>query len=78
MAVEVFVAFFSFSSGQSYLIELDGDKRTFTIIAPVHDAIRVTERRRERLGCRGFDETTFSSAALSSVVWAMDWWGGRV
>ena len=69
MAVEVLVAFFGFSSGQSYVIdggENEGDKLTFTIIAPVHDAIKVTERRRERLGCE--ETAALSSTAFSSAI----------
>jgi hypothetical protein len=69
MAVEVFVAFFSFSSGQLYLIkigETDGGKRTFTIIAPVHDAIKVTELRSERLGCK--ERAALSSTTFSSMI----------
>ena len=71
MAVEVFVAFFGFSSSQlsvSEIREADGDKRTVTIIAPVHDAIKVIERKSERLGCREFVEAALSS---TSLIWAM-------
>jgi len=67
MAADVFVAAFALVSGQlPDLRGAIGDRPTFTIIAPAHDAMSVTERRRERLGCRDLTEAGFSSA-----TWAM-------
>lgn len=74
MAVEVLAAFFLFSPSQLYLIkvtETSGDRRTFTIIAPVHDAMSVIVRKRERRGCRDFAEAALSSTTLSSMTWAI-------
>lgn len=67
----------------AYLInaaETEGDRRTFTIIAPVQDAIRVTERRSERLGCSPSAGTALSSTTFSSafVCWAIGWRRGEV
>ena len=63
------VALFGLASDQlSDYPEVNGNGRTFTIIAPVHDAMRVTERRRERLGCWELTEAALSSVAFS---WAM-------